>query len=178
MLNQRTIFTSSTHSFGRLARQAAMCIAVAALTACGGGSSGSGNIDMVIEPLAVYDDPPRSVDEALQRGAVPPRTTVRVSPLSDGEGDPHVSISVSEAPIMSELMVSSNGDETLTPFAGDGSQLPYRRGSIIVTVTADLIAKGGVVIIRVSDATGEVTLTSALLPPSDTPTPTSTTPTI
>ena len=64
MLNQRTIF-AYTHSFGRLARQVGICTAVVALTACGGGDGGSGNM-MTITP-----DPPGDIDAASRRDPTP-----------------------------------------------------------------------------------------------------------
>ena len=66
MLNQRTF--TLTPSFGRLARQAAVCAAVVALAACGGGDGGGG-ADMTIIP---NNDQPGSIDTA----ATEPATTV------------------------------------------------------------------------------------------------------
>ena len=158
MLNQRTIFTL-THSFGRLARQAAMCTAVAALTACGGGSGGNG--DMMIMPPVV--EPPSTFE-----GVIEAEPTTVDSPPVRAEISPdeeHFFRFVIQTP--RNLRVSTTGVETqFAAFDRDNNPLPSRRGSIIVTVTTDLIEnKGGEVIIRVSSTeTGEYTLASTSLP--------------
>ena len=159
MLNQRTIFTL-THSFGRLARQAAMCTAVAALTACGGGSGGNG--DMMIMPPVV--EPPTTFDGVTMPGT---ETTVGSPPVRAeiSPDEEHFFRFVIQRP--SNLRVSTTGVETqFAAFDREENLLPSRRGSIIVTVTTDLIEnKGGEVIIRVSSTeTGEYTLASTSLP--------------
>ena len=172
MLNQRTIFTL-THSFGRLARQAAMCTAVAALTACGGGSGGNG--DMIIMPLPV--EPPNTLMEVISTN----EPTEVGSPVQASlpPGEKHYFLFVLNDAQM-DLRIVADGVE-IKAFDDEGNMLRTRPGSIIVIVTDELIARGGKVIIEISSTSStaamDYVLRSTVVPP-DPGTASSTLPTI
>ena len=176
MLNQRTTFTS-THSFGRMARQVAVCGAVAALTACGGGGDGGDGGNMFITREA-----PDTLAEALAADPIPldtgtidagPVQTIRESIHTRDDEDFYRFAFRDPA----EFVVSTTGIETnLSAFDRDNNPLPTRSGSIIVDVTDDLIRnKGGEVIVRVTASrdTGNYELSASVRTPTP-PTATST----
>ena len=176
MLNQRTIF-AYTHSFGRWARQAVVCAAVVALTACGGGD-GSGSGIMTINP-----DPPETIDGAVTRDP----TDIGTSDQTLRVRDVDVFRLVPPQPGRLEINVMDGTARTQFEVIGrdrNGNpvELDTMPGSIIVFITGDHIRIGLQVFVRVSAApgagsvaTGSYTLETRLIPDT---TATSTPPTI
>lgn len=135
MLNQRTIF-AYMHSFGRLARQAAVaCTAVVALTACGGGDGGG---DMVIIP-----DAPDTIDAATR--AAP--TDIGTRNESLGVGDVDVFRFEIKTSGTLEISVTGTALTQVEAFRSDGTPLPLRNGMVDVEA-------GDHVFVRVSAASG------------------------
>ena len=166
MLNQWTTFIS-THSFGRLARQVAVCAAATVLTACGGGGGGGG--DMFITREA-----PDTFAQALAADPIRLDTGPIQESIHTRDDEDFYRFQFAEP---TEFMVSTTGIATnLSAFDRDNNPLPTRSGSIIVDVTADLVRnKGGEVIIRVTarvDTTGNYVLHTEQMPTPPTPTST------
>ena len=123
MLNQRTILTPS---FGRLARQAAVCAAVVALTACGGGDSGSS--DLTIRPNI---DQPGSIQTATNAPATPPGSSV---PAQLNPNDRDVFRLVIREP--GRLVVTATGTAStrIRVFDKNRNELPVMAdGTVIIT---------------------------------------------
>ena len=176
MLNQRTIF-AYTHSFGRWTRQAVVCAAVVALTACGGGDGGGSG--MIITP-----DPPGTIDDAADRGPTDIGT-----PRDETLGVRDVDVFRLIPPQPGSLMIDVIDGTARTQFEvigrdrnGNPVELDTMTGSIIVLITADHIGIGLQIFVQVSAApgagsvaTGSYTLRTELIPDR---TATSTPPTI
>ena len=133
MLNQRTIF-AYTHSFGRLARQVGICTAVVALTACGGGDGGSG--EMVITP-----DAPDTIEDASRP------TNIGTIDESLGVGDTDFFRFEIPASGILEISVTGAAQARVEAFRSDGTPLPIRNGMVNV-------GAGDHVFVRVSAAPG------------------------
>ena len=138
MLNQRTIFTL-THSFGRLARQTAVCAAVVALAACGGGDGGGGT-DLTIIPT----DQPNTIDMAASAPATPIGASV------SGQLTPNdVDVFRLEIREPGRLVISATGTAStrIRAFDKDGNALQIN-GNVVI-ITEDLV---GSVFVEVSAA--------------------------
>lgn len=144
MLNQRTIFPY-TRSFGRLARQAAVCTAVIALTACGGGD-GSGS-DMVIVP-----EQPDTIEEVTR-----PTELGRVQGGTLGVGDADVFRFDPTQPGILEISLPNSIAQAQYQVVGrnrDGMTVELPRMGGMVVITPELIAQGVQVFVEVSASPG------------------------
>ena len=125
MLNQRTIFTL-TPSFGRLARQAAVCAAVVALTACGGGDGGGG-ADMTIRP---NNDQPGSIQTATDAPATPTDSSV---PAQLNPNDRDVFRLEIREPGRLVITVTGAASTRVRVFDKDRNELPVVNGTVVIT---------------------------------------------
>ena len=158
MLNQRTIF-AYTHSFGRWARQAVVCVAVVALTACGGDG---GSSDMTIMP-----EPPGTLDDARNAPITMPGTTIRGTLGSPDDVD-FFRFSF-DAPGRLMLDIEGTAQTQVRAYDGDGNELPTLDGSVIIP------HQGGEVFVEISadpsagaSSTGTYFIDTAALPPDTT----------
>lgn len=122
MLNQRTILTPS---FGRLARQAAVCAAVVALTACGGGDSGSS--DLTIRPNI---DQPGSIQTATDAPATPPGSSV---PGQLNPNDRDVFRLEIREPGRLVITVTGAASTRVRVFDKNRKELPVVNGAVVIT---------------------------------------------
>lgn len=147
MLNQRTIF-AHTYFFGRWVRQAVVCVAVAALTACGGRDGGDSG-------LTITPEPPGTVEDAARRDPTPIGTPRNESL---GVGDMDVFRLVPDRPGTLAIDVTGTAqtdfDVTGRDRNGNPVELDTMQGSIIVFITADHIRIGLQVFVQVSAAPG------------------------
>ena len=135
MLNQRTF--TLTPSFGRLARQAAVCIAMVALTACGGG--GGGGSDLTIMPA-----PPNTLEDARNAPVTTPGETVRGS-LSSPDDVDFYRFSFT-APGRLVLDIAGTAQTQVNAYDSNGNRLPTLSGSVIIP------HQGGEVFVEISAA--------------------------
>lgn len=176
MLNQRTILPY-TRSFGRLARQAAVCTAVVALTACGGGD-GSGS-DMTITP-----EQPDTIEDVTRSSTLgtPHPGTLGVGDIDFFRFEP-TQPGTLEIDLSNGSIAQAGYEVTGRDSDGMMVELPRGMGGEVI-ITAELIARGVEVFVRVSASSGtgsggtgryvlEVTLT-----PNDGTTASSTLPTL
>ena len=148
MLRQWTV-SALPRSFGRSVQRMSVCVAVVALTACSDGGGG----DMTITPAPV--DPPGSIAAAAAAPATPVGTPVRAR--FDSPDDEHYFRMQFTEPGTTTIATTGEASTEIAAFDKDGIELPSEIGSLIVQITAELIAnKGGNAFIRITPAQADV----------------------
>ena len=147
MLRQWTV-SALPRSFGRLAQRMSVCVAVVALTACSDGGGG----DMTITPAPA--DPPDTIAAAATAPVTAVDTPVKAR--FDSPDDVHYFRMQFAEPGTTTITTTGEASTQIAAFDKDGIELPSRPGSLIVQITAELIAKGGEAFIRITPAQADV----------------------
>ena len=158
MLRQQTFFASA-RPFGRLAKGAAVCVAVAAaLAACSSSDDPSGPPNLVV----LMSDPPATPTEVRKEIARNPESPFNI-PVISGMPASRQQFFVAEDVDVFQVVVPEPGTLTIrTPGLGtdiraedrDGNDLGGVPGSLIVTIDRALIDdKGGEVFVILSPST-------------------------
>lgn len=156
MLNQRTF--TSTPSFGRLARQAAVCAAVVALAACGGGDGGGG-ADMTIIP---NNDQPGSIETARTEPATGVGSSV---PGQLAPNDRDVFRLEVNQPGRLAIRVTGAASTRIRVFDKNGMQLPVVDGAVVITAeqTGDVFVEVSAAPSAGSTSTGSYTFRTSVI---------------